>query len=39
MIDGRTVYTSLNAAVFWEVQNTLIEDIERIEIIRGRASL
>ena len=35
MIDGRTVYTPLFAGVFWEVQDTLLEDIERIEVIRG----
>ncbi len=35
LIDGRTVYTPLFAGVYWEVQDTLLEDIERIEIIRG----
>ena len=35
LIDGRTVYTPLFSGVYWEVQDTLIEDIERIEIIRG----
>ena len=35
LIDGRTVYTPLFSGVFWDVQDTLIEDIERIEIISG----
>jgi iron complex outermembrane receptor protein len=35
LIDGRTVYTPLFAGVFWDVQDTLLEDIERIEVIRG----
>ncbi len=35
MIDGRTVYSPLFSGVFWDVQDTMIEDIERIEIIRG----
>ena len=35
MIDGRTVYTPLYAGVFWDVQNVLLEDVERIEVISG----
>lgn len=35
MIDGRSVYTPLFAGVYWQVQATPLEDIERIEIIRG----
>ncbi len=35
LIDGRTVYTTLFAGTYWEVQDTLMEDIDRIEIIRG----
>ena len=35
MIDGRTVYTPLFSGVFWEVQDTLLGDIERIEVVRG----
>jgi iron complex outermembrane recepter protein len=35
MIDGRSVYTPLFAGVYWEVQDTLLEDVERIEVIRG----
>jgi iron complex outermembrane recepter protein len=35
LIDGRTVYTPLFAGTYWEVQNVVMEDIDRIEIIRG----
>ena len=35
LIDGRSVYSPLFAGVFWEVQDTLLEDVERIEVIRG----
>jgi iron complex outermembrane receptor protein len=35
MIDGRSVYSPLFAGVYWQVQDTLLEDIERIEVIRG----
>lgn len=35
MVDGRTVYTPLYAGVFWDVQDTLLEDIDRIEVVSG----
>jgi iron complex outermembrane receptor protein len=35
LMDGRSVYTPLFSGVFWDVQDTMIEDIDRIEIIRG----
>jgi iron complex outermembrane receptor protein len=35
MIDGRTVYTPLFSGVFWQIQDYLLEDIERIEVISG----
>lgn len=35
LIDGRSVYNSLFSGVWWEEQDTVLEDIERIEIIRG----
>jgi iron complex outermembrane recepter protein len=35
LIDGRTVYTTFFAGTYWEVQDTVLDDIERIEIIRG----
>src|SRR5258706_8140271 len=33
LIDGRTVYTPLYAGVFWDVQDTLLQDVDRIEVI------
>jgi iron complex outermembrane receptor protein len=35
LIDGRTVYTPLFSGVYWDVQDLPLEDIERIEVIRG----
>ena len=35
LIDGRSVYTPLFSGVFWDVQHVFLEDVERIEIIRG----
>jgi iron complex outermembrane receptor protein len=35
LIDGRSVYSPLFHGVYWEVQDTLLEDVERIEVIRG----
>src|SRR5258708_9431776 len=35
LIDGRNVYTPLFAGVDWKLQNVMIEDVERIEVIRG----
>lgn len=35
LTDGRTIYTPMFSGVFWDVQDTFMEDIERIEVIRG----
>jgi len=35
VIDGRSVYTPLFSGVQWDVQDTMMEDIDRIEVIRG----
>ena len=35
LMDGRSVYTTLIAGTYWEVQDTVMEDIDRIEVIRG----
>jgi iron complex outermembrane receptor protein len=35
LIDGRSVYSPLFHGVYWEVQDTLLEDVDRIEVIRG----
>jgi iron complex outermembrane recepter protein len=35
LVDGRTVYSPLFSGVYWDVQDVPLEDIERIEVIRG----
>jgi iron complex outermembrane receptor protein len=35
MIDGRSVYDPLFAGTFWDIQNIPLDDIDRIEVIRG----
>jgi iron complex outermembrane recepter protein len=35
MIDGRTVYTPTTSGVYWDQQDVPLEDIDRIEVIRG----
>ncbi len=35
LIDGRSVYTPLFSGVFWQMKDTMLEDVERIEVIRG----
>jgi iron complex outermembrane receptor protein len=35
LIDGRSVYTPLFSGVNWEVKDVMLEDVERIEVIRG----
>jgi iron complex outermembrane receptor protein len=35
MIDGRTVYSPLFAGVFWNMEDYVLGDIDRIEVIRG----
>ena len=35
LIDGRTVYSPLFSGVFWEAQDLVLEDIERIEVLSG----
>ena len=35
MIDGRSVYTPLFSGVYWDVQDLMLEDIDRIEVVRG----
>ncbi len=37
LVDGRSVYNPLFAGVYWELQDTLIADIARIEVILGPA--
>ncbi len=35
LVDGRTVYTPFFSGVFWDQQDLLVEDIDRIEVISG----
>lgn len=35
LIDGRSVYTPLYSGVYWDMQDVLPEDIERIEVVSG----
>jgi iron complex outermembrane receptor protein len=35
LIDGRSVYTPLFSGVFWDAQELMLEDVERIEVISG----
>lgn len=35
LIDGRSVYTPLFSGVFWDAQDVLLEDVERIEVVSG----
>ncbi|KPK02042.1 MAG: TonB-dependent receptor [Nitrospira bacterium SG8_35_4] len=35
LMDGRSIYTPLFSGVYWDMQDTMIEDIDRIEVIRG----
>jgi len=35
LIDGRNTYTRTFAGVYWENQDIMLEDIDRIEVIRG----
>ena len=35
MIDGRTVYTPLFSGTYWNTQDVMLEDVSRIEVIRG----
>jgi iron complex outermembrane receptor protein len=34
-IDGRAVYTQFFSGVFWDAHDVMLEDVERIEVIRG----
>jgi iron complex outermembrane receptor protein len=35
LMDGRSVYSTFQAGTFWDTQDTVMEDIDRIEVIRG----
>ncbi|HEX7053490.1 MAG TPA: TonB-dependent receptor [Burkholderiales bacterium] len=35
LVDGRTLYTPVFSGVFWDQQDVVLEDVERIEVISG----
>jgi iron complex outermembrane receptor protein len=35
LMDGREVYDPLFSGVYWDIQDVILEDIERVEVIRG----
>ncbi|HEY1229429.1 MAG TPA: TonB-dependent receptor plug domain-containing protein, partial [Ramlibacter sp.] len=35
LVDGRTLYSSLFAGVFWDANDVLLDDIDRIEVVSG----
>lgn len=35
LMDGRLLYTPLLSGVFWEIQDTMMDDLDRIEVVRG----
>jgi len=35
LIDGRSIYTPLFGGVLWTIDNVMLEDVDRIEVIRG----
>jgi len=35
LMDGRAIYSPLFSGVIWEAEDTMLEDIDRIEVIRG----
>jgi iron complex outermembrane receptor protein len=38
MIDGRAIYSPVFGGVFWDVNNVLLDDIDRIEVVSGPGS-
>ncbi len=39
MIDGRTIYNPVFGGVLWEAHGLMLEDIERIEVVRGQGGV
>lgn len=35
LMDGRSVYSPLSSGTFWDAQDALLADLDRIEVIRG----
>ncbi|HLP96820.1 MAG TPA: TonB-dependent receptor [Sideroxyarcus sp.] len=39
LVDGRSIYSSLYGGVIWDAENMPLDEISRIEVIRGSAGL
>lgn len=39
LVDGRSVYTRTFSGVYWDLQDLMVPDIDRIEVIRGPAGV
>lgn len=39
LVDGRSVYEPSFAGVYWDQQDTIMEDLEKIEVIRGPGAM
>ncbi|MBN2211884.1 MAG: TonB-dependent receptor [Sedimentisphaerales bacterium] len=35
LVDGRAIYNPIFGGVFWDIQDLILEDVDRIEVIRG----
>lgn len=35
LVDGRSIYSELFSGVYWDTQDVMLENVERIEVIRG----
>lgn len=35
LLDGRSIYDPLYSGTFWETKDVVLEDVERIEVVRG----
>ncbi len=35
LMDGRSLYSPLTSGTFWDAEDTLLNDVERIEVVRG----
>ncbi|MGE0862803.1 MAG: TonB-dependent receptor plug domain-containing protein [Vicinamibacterales bacterium] len=35
IVDGRVVYTPVSSGVYWDLLDLMLEDIDRIEVVRG----
>ena len=35
LMDGRSLYSPLTSGTFWDAQDTLLTDVDRVEVIRG----